>query len=123
MSAWKLALAGALILVVARAAQAQGLYIYPAHGQTQAQQQQDQFQCSGWAAQQTGFDPNAPPPSTQVSVPPIGGPFLFGRIRRYHYEQAEEAGISQAMAAYNSQKAAYHRAMTACLTARGYSVY
>jgi hypothetical protein len=60
------AVAGALILsatVVPGPASAQsGIYAYPAKGQSQEQQQQDQIQCHQWAVNQTGFDPNFPPP-------------------------------------------------------------
>lgn len=79
------AVAGALILsatVVPGPATAQsGVYAYPTKGQTQEQQQQDQIQCHRWAVNQTGFDPNFPPPD--VAPPPSGSvqtsSGLFGR--------------------------------------------
>ena len=60
------AVAGALILsatVVPGPATAQsGVYAYPTKGQSREQQQQDQVRCHQWAVNQTGFDPNFPPP-------------------------------------------------------------
>jgi hypothetical protein len=31
------------------------IFVYPKKGQSQQQFEQDQFQCHGWAKQQTGF--------------------------------------------------------------------
>ena len=47
---------------------AQELFIFPAQGQTQQQTEKDKFECYGWAKQQSGFDPMAPP--TASSPPP-----------------------------------------------------
>ena len=60
--------AGALVLCVpalAIASAATQTYVYPQRGQSPKQQQQDFTNCSNWAVQQSGFDPNrvvAPPP-------------------------------------------------------------
>ncbi|HTK01041.1 MAG TPA: hypothetical protein VL522_15535 [Bordetella sp.] len=60
---------------------------YPARGQTQAQQVRDRGECSGWAMNQSGYDPVHPNQwTTGVMVD------------------------------------AYNRAMSACMTGRGYSV-
>jgi predicted lipid-binding transport protein (Tim44 family) len=40
-----------------------GVFVYPAKGQPPEQQQADTTECYGWARQQTGVDPTAPPPS------------------------------------------------------------
>jgi hypothetical protein len=52
-----------------------GIYVYPRSNQGQAQQQKDENECYGWARQQTGIDPTAPPESTskQQSQVPKGG--------------------------------------------------
>ncbi len=46
-------------------AQAQELYVYPKEGQSKDQQAQDEFQCYGWAKNESGFDPMAPPTATR----------------------------------------------------------
>jgi hypothetical protein len=68
------------------------LIIYPKNGQDAARQAADRYDCHSWARTQTGFDP------TQVTagVPPP--------------------------ASVASGRGEYDRAMTACLTARGYEV-
>ena len=43
-----------------------GLFVYPGSGQNAAKQGQDEAECYGWARQQTGIDPTAPP--TQVEA-------------------------------------------------------
>lgn len=48
---------------------AQELMIYPAKGQSSEQQEKDKFECYGFAKQQSGFDPMAPP-TTQTAPPP-----------------------------------------------------
>jgi len=50
-----------------------GLFVYPGSGQDAAKQGQDENECYGWAHQQTGIDPTAPP--TQAATPdvPKGG--------------------------------------------------
>jgi len=125
MTPLKLLLPGCLVGMLAgfaaERALGQQMFIYPAHGQSPAEQQQDQYQCSGWAAQQTGFDPNIPPP--QPPPPPqVGGPFLFGAIRRARLEQEADAMVQQQMSAYAAKKSSYQHAMTACLVGRGYTV-
>ena len=50
-----LAFVGGLLVDVSTA-QAQ-MYVYPAQGQTKEQQDKDEYECHGWAVQQTGFDP------------------------------------------------------------------
>jgi hypothetical protein len=122
MSLWKSLVPGAALCLLATTAFAQQLYFYPAHNQTPAAQQQDQFQCGAWAGQQTGFNPDVPPPVVETTPPDVGGPFLFGRIRRAHLLQEEDAMAEQQLGAYNQKKSAYDRAMSACMTGRGYSV-
>ncbi len=52
-----------------------GVFVYPRNNQPQAVQQKDEAECYGWARQQTGIDPSAPPeaPSTQKAQVPPGG--------------------------------------------------
>ncbi len=38
-----------------------GVYVYPKQNQSRSQQDVDERQCYGWAQQQTGIDPAAPP--------------------------------------------------------------
>ena len=47
---------------------------------------------------------------------------VFGGIRRTDYNQQQAYASNQATAAYSNQDAAYKRAMSACLTGRGYTV-
>ena len=56
-------------------ASSMGVYVYPRSNQGQAQQQKDEGECYGWAKQQTGIDPTAPPPepSKQQAQVPKGG--------------------------------------------------
>jgi hypothetical protein len=44
-------------------------YVYPAKGQTPDQQRKDESDCSGWAKQQSGYDPSQPPPPPAASAP------------------------------------------------------
>lgn len=56
----------AIIAIVAMSpANADELMIYPAEGQDQATQDKDKFECYGWAKEQSGFDPMAPPTATE----------------------------------------------------------
>ncbi|MDJ0788362.1 MAG: YMGG-like glycine zipper-containing protein [Myxococcota bacterium] len=55
------ALAAAMLL--AHSAAAQGVFVYPQQGQDAQKQAQDQGECAAWAQQQTGFNPNIPPPT------------------------------------------------------------
>jgi hypothetical protein len=44
---------------------AQELMVFPNDNQTPDQQDKDQFECYGWAKNQSGFDPMAPPTATE----------------------------------------------------------
>lgn len=141
-------LAGAVVLVpialalTAGPAAAQG-YVYPAKGQSPQQQQKDQSDCHGWAMQQSGVNPGAPPPSSGSSgqvlrggargaaIGAVGGAIggnagkgaaigaatgaLVGGMRRADQRRAAEQAQSQASAEYG-------RAYAACLEGRGYTV-
>ena len=45
---------------------AQELMIYPNEDQTPEKQEEDKFNCYGWAKNETGFDPMAPPTATEA---------------------------------------------------------
>jgi hypothetical protein len=48
-------------------AQQLGIYAFPAKNQPPEQQRSDETICYGWAQQQTGIDPTAPPPAVAVA--------------------------------------------------------
>jgi len=50
-----------------------GVFPYPTKGQDAAQQQKDEGECYGWAKQQTGIDPAAPPPAAPEAQKVKGG--------------------------------------------------
>src|SRR5947208_1746890 len=54
---------GAALLAIAFAAPAQKPVAYPAKGQSASQQSKDDGECLGFAKQNTGVDPSAPPPA------------------------------------------------------------
>lgn len=56
------------------------VFVYPKKGQSQQQFEQDQFQCHGWAKQQTGVDP-AQPYAVASSAPPQSGGAVRGAAR------------------------------------------
>lgn len=61
-------LAGVVVMLLSTAGWAQSeMVIYPTKNQTREQQDKDNFECYGWAKQQSGFDPMAPP---TASAPP-----------------------------------------------------
>jgi hypothetical protein len=64
----------ALVSLVAAGASAQvptsqqlGIYAFPAKNQQPEQQRADEMSCYGWAQQQTGVDPTAPPPAVAAT--------------------------------------------------------
>ena len=50
-----------------------GVFVYRAKNQTPDQQASDENSCYGWAKQQTGIDPAAPPPAAQAPDAKKGG--------------------------------------------------
>jgi len=50
------------------------VYAYPQHGQSPQQLDRDQYECYGWAKQQTGFDPSAANVPVQARVRVVSGP-------------------------------------------------
>ena len=60
------------------------VYFYPKSGQTPEQQDRDRYECYGWAAQQSGFDPNTSlPPEQRIRVvqePAPGHDTIIGAV-------------------------------------------
>jgi hypothetical protein len=50
-----------------------GLFVYPGSGQDASRQGRDESECYGWARQQTGIDPTAPPKQVEAAEVPRGG--------------------------------------------------
>jgi hypothetical protein len=61
------ALAGAPASAQVPSSQDLGVFVYPAKGQSPDRQKGDATECYGWAQQQTGIDPTAPPPAPPPS--------------------------------------------------------
>ena len=57
-----MALSQPRVAAQAPSAQQLGVFVYPAKNQPPEQQQAEEGECYGWARQQTGIDPTAPPP-------------------------------------------------------------
>ena len=69
-----------LVAAVARA-QGSGLSIYPSNGQTPEQQAKDKYECSQWAASQSGFNPAMPAPATSMTAQQPRGQVARGAAR------------------------------------------
>jgi hypothetical protein len=54
------------VFALAGTAAAQQVFVYPQKGQSQKQQDIDTAECTRWAKQQSGVDPNAPKQPDQV---------------------------------------------------------
>jgi hypothetical protein len=53
-------------------------YVYPAKGQSAEQQKKDEYECYGWAKQQSGFDPMQAGSQPAAAAPPAA---TGGRLR------------------------------------------
>jgi hypothetical protein len=144
----KIAVALGCALVASSAAAQQ--YVYPAKGQSAEQQKKDEYECHGWAVQQTGVDPTkaAPPqaaagPTSPTGVTPGSGVrgaargAVVGEIVGDDAGAGAAAGAAagraqsrrqnaqqqqQAAQAQGGQQASYANARAACLQGRGYTV-
>ena len=134
----------ALVGLIASAAFAasSGPFVYPQKGQSQAQMDQDRAACDGWARQQTGIDPNAPPPSGggRRAGKTVGGAAkgaaagaavgaIAGDAGKGAGAGAVVGGIAgrrrgkkEEQAAAAEQQSTYARAFSACMEGRGYTV-
>jgi hypothetical protein len=69
-----------LVATVAKA-QARSLSIYPSSGQTPEQLSKDKYDCSQWAASQSGFNPGMPAPTTSMTTQQPRGQVTRGAAR------------------------------------------
>ena len=92
-------LAGLALGAAAGASTQSQTFIYPTKGQTPDQQGKDKTECSGWATQQTGFDP-------------------VQALQQQHAQAAQ----AQQQAASKQQLDNYNRALQTCMQGRGYTV-
>jgi hypothetical protein len=117
-----------------------GPFVYPQKGQSQAQQDQDRGACDSWARQQTGIDPNAPPPSARNPRRTAGGAArgaatgaavgaIAGDAGKGAAAGAVVGGVAGRRRGRQEQQAAaadvqntYARAFAACMEGRGYTV-
>lgn len=76
---WQTVLAGMVLAVTTTQLYAQEVFIYPTKGQSNEQQEKDKFECYGWAKNNSGFDPMAPP--TTQTAPPSGQKKSGGAVR------------------------------------------
>ena len=84
-------LAGVVVMLLSTAGWAQSeMVIYPTKNQTKEQQDKDNFECYGWAKQQSGFDPVAPP---TASAPPPQQQAPKGGVGRGALRGAAVGGI------------------------------
>ena len=143
---------GAALLALAFAAPAQKPIAYPAKGQSASQQAKDDGECGKWAQQNTGVNPAAPPPTQAAAPPPpkggrakgaaagaavgaigdndvgdaaVKGAVVGGVAQRNRARGQQEAAAAQNQQAQGKQQqdlATYHKAYTACMTGRGYTV-
>lgn len=60
------ALWGVLLIAWSGFASGQDLIVFPADGQDAEQQGKDEYECYGWAKNQSGFDPMALPTATEA---------------------------------------------------------
>jgi hypothetical protein len=119
-------------------------------GQDRATAKSDQAQCSAQATQQSGFDPNSPPPPPATASPYVAGSGTRARgaatgaiiggatgnagggaaagavaggvVQRSRNRQAARQTNQAVAQQQQAGQAAYHQAWASCLTARGYSV-
>jgi hypothetical protein len=87
----KAAIACSAMMLLGTSCWAQGeLVIYPNDGQSREQQDKDNYECYGWAKQQSGFDPMAPP---KASTPPPQQQAAKGGVGRGALRGAAIGGI------------------------------
>jgi hypothetical protein len=114
-----------------------GLFVYPKSGQDRAQQAKDEGECYGWAQQQTGIDPAAPPAPQQAHRAAgggakgaalgaaAGGPpgAVVGAIRgRRQQKRAEQQAQKKTQTEQQKALDSFRKAFSACMDARQYSV-
>jgi hypothetical protein len=122
---------------------AQQVFVYPQKGQSQQQQDIDTGECTRWAKQQSGVDPNAPTQQEQLGSNArgaVGGAAkgaalgaavgaIGGNAGKGAGAGAVVGGVAGRRRSKNEKQAAaaettntYQRAFAACMDGRGYSV-
>jgi hypothetical protein len=76
---WQASLVGLALAGTSCMVSAQEVFIYPNKGQSAEQQEKDKHACYGWAKNNSGFDPMAPP--TTKTAPPSGEKKSGGVVR------------------------------------------
>ena len=128
-----------------------GIMVYPAHGQSNDQLSKDRFECHSWAVQQSGFDPSNAQAAQANPQPQQNGEVLRGGARgalggaaigaiagnagkgaaigatagglRKGFQKIDNNRNAQNQPAASAPgQDAYNRAISACLTGRGYTV-
>jgi hypothetical protein len=114
------------VLALAGTAFAQQVFVYPQKGQSQQQQDIDTAECTRWAKQQSGVDPNAPKQPDQVGSHArgaAGGAAKGAAVGAAVGGVAGRRGSKQAKQAAEAETTnTYQRAFAACMEGRGYSV-
>ncbi len=114
-----------------------GYYAYPQRGQTQEQHNRDQYECQGWAQQQTGYSPGMEETAkgagsgavlgalSGAAIGVVGGA-ITGNAGTGAAIGAATGAVGGALAggstAYARSQDGYGRAYGACMTGRGYAV-
>ena len=131
------------VFALAGTAAAQQVFVYPQKGQSQRQQDIDTAECTRWAKQQSGVDPNAPKQPDQVGSHArgtVGGAAkgaavgaavgaIAGNAGKGAGAGAVVGGVAGRRGSKRNAQAAeaettntYQRAFAACMDGRGYSV-
>jgi hypothetical protein len=130
-------------LIAAKPAPAPAPTIYPSKGQSQAKQTKDHQECDRWAVEHTGYDPayHAPPEQTEGKrakggLIGAGAGAIVGGLAGNGAKGAVIGTVVGGVAGGQKQKRenkaknttyaqnldGYHRALSACMSGRGYSV-
>jgi hypothetical protein len=113
-----------------------GYSAYPQRGQTPEQRSRDQYECQGWAKQQTGYDPGteiARGAGTGAVLGALGGAAIgaatgavTGHAGKGAAIGAIGGGIGGAVlggsGASTQNRDGFDRAYAVCMTGRGYGV-
>jgi hypothetical protein len=94
------------------------MFAYPKNKQTSEQQLRDEYDCYTEVQQQTGINPDTPPPSAPSSAD-------MQSVQQQASQSASsqlQHQYSQAKSAYNHQMDTFKRGFSACMDARDYSV-
>jgi hypothetical protein len=131
------------LVLAAEQVPAQQVFVYPQKGQSQQQQDIDTGECTRWAKQQSGVDPNAPKQPDGVGSNARGtvrgaakGAAVGAAVGAIAGDAGKGAGAGAVVGGVggrrrskNDKQAAaaettstYQRAFAACMDGRGYSV-